>query len=213
MPPKLTGQKKAMVRVPGQPVNEPIGMQREEGARLSTNPLVHPAHAAARSDAASEEQLNRTDECGRQPAQAGIFSFNPEDLHRIQTTFFELSAGDDWLSYTKTKDLWAVVFPGVPASEVGFLAEKIFTDLDSDNSGTVSWVELEVYLRSGGPKTGDAELDFKMPRPQTWRGWMWAVLEQPYSENFELKALQRISWIWTIFIQMVTVASITNMIN
>eukprot|EP01065_Artemidia_motanka_P035242 TRINITY_DN4314_c0_g1_i1.p1 TRINITY_DN4314_c0_g1~~TRINITY_DN4314_c0_g1_i1.p1 ORF type:complete len:701 (+),score=216.57 TRINITY_DN4314_c0_g1_i1:109-2211(+) len=123
------------------------------------------------------------------PAPAAASSLNGPEFYldgnqfkKLQDAFHEVDRDEDAaLDRSELQDMWRILFPNMPVSEIRDITDDIFKDLDPNRDGEVSFGELRNYiLNEGHEKTDiDALLEDQVPQPgpSGISETVWAVVE------------------------------------
>lgn len=150
-----------------------------------------------------------------------VLDLTKDDIIQLEETFHVMDMdGTGSLDFMELQELWRSVFPSLSHHEVDKITSFIFEDIDVDGDQEVSWQELKLYMTGtyDGTETQEIAKLVGLPsfvhhdRPDTWRHWLWAIMDPQTSEQYRTIWLKQLSLCIACGSQVVILLSTVNLL-
>ena len=149
--------------------------------------------------------------------EESYLDLNAEQMDMLKERFNAADAdGTAGLDRLEILRLWEQMWPEIPIEDVRLVTDDLFSDIDVNGDGQVTFTELQEYLRvdtiimSDIDKYATGEVQVK-DRPKGFKEWIWASLDEGGPHFTEVPWVNKICAITNCFIQLAILTSVGNM--
>eukprot|EP01065_Artemidia_motanka_P010714 TRINITY_DN15728_c0_g1_i1.p1 TRINITY_DN15728_c0_g1~~TRINITY_DN15728_c0_g1_i1.p1 ORF type:complete len:755 (+),score=255.58 TRINITY_DN15728_c0_g1_i1:55-2265(+) len=190
----------------------PKGAAEEEQDKSNTlsasaAPVLGGASVAAKHTPAAGTSLSHDLSMGQ--------CLNDQQIAELKAVFLSLDVDETGqLSLQQAESLWTLTCPEMTAEQVHAEVLRLWADLDAQLEDTITFGQLEEYLRWSEDDIGALLHNGRVrARPTTTREWVWAVVDHKTGNSYQqMPRLRTASTAFMVTVQLLIVASVVVML-